>query len=573
MLWIAGIIVFIGMLFAGGYYFLREDTSKSEGKSLIKPLLKDQFTKMIVEASDSLYQVRFNHFDFNLKMGTALITDFELIADKKRFALLKTKNTAPNYLLYCKADTLRLVGFGFKKRDSVTRFDIEKVNINNPLLTVRANYNGQQVKDTSVNEKVLYKLAGKLFKRLYVARLTMPGTRVVWINNNRSIARRTVIKANIDINEFSTQSSQHGAIITIARYKHSPDSLYNIVFNNIQFATSTGNATIRHISAIPVVNKAKYNRITKFDKDRYHFEYDGIIMKGIASRRFLQRQELHMKSFTVNKLWAEVYKDYHWPKKQIVSRRNTYPNEKLQRLAIDVKVDTMRIHKGTFYHTIFPKRSGKVATFAMNDIESTYININNIEREVRNNPLATVYTTCKLMGAAKMRSTFIFNLRSGNAPFTLKSTLTSIDGTALNPLGRPLAMMEIKNGTINRMTFTLKADEYQAKGKVDLYYSDLKINMLKRDKEDDGLKNMGLVSFITNVAVPNNNPGKDGKLRQGPVNRIRKPKETFFGFIWYCMLVGASSAVMDYDPKKRKPNKNILIKIGETIAGPKDKNR
>jgi hypothetical protein len=295
------------------------------------------------------------------------------------------------------------------------------------------------------------------------------------------------------------------------------------------------------------VRKAKYNRIAKFDKDRYHFEYDGVVMKGIESRRFLQRQELHMTNFAVNKLWAEVYKDYHWPKKQVMSRRNTYRNEKLRRLAIDVKVDTMRIHKGAFYHTIFPKRSKKVATFAMNDIESTCMNINNIEREVRKNPLSTVHATCKLMSAAKMRSTFVFNLRDGNAPFIFKSTLASIDGKALNPVVRPLAMMEIKNGTISKMTISLKADEYMGKGKVDLYHSDLKINLLKRDTENDALKNMELVSFIANVAVPNNNPGKDGKLRSAPINRMRGPKETFFGFIWYCMLDGASSAIMGYD--------------------------
>lgn len=573
ILWIAGVFGFIVLLLAAGYYFLREDASRPAGKSLLKPLVKDRFTKMVIEASDSLYQVRFKHFDFNLKEGTALITAFELIPDKKRFALLKTKNAAPNYLMYCKADTLRLIGLGFKKRDSVTRFDIDKVIINNPLLTVRTRYNGNQAKDTSLKEKVLYKLAGKLFKRMYVARLVMPGTQMVWVNNNRSIERRTVIKANIDISDFSTQPSQNGAIVSIRRYKHSPSSLYNILFDNIRFEPSTGKATIKHISAKPIVNKAKYNRIAGFDKDRYHFEYDGIVLEGIESRRFLQRQELHLTNFTVNRLWAEVYKDYNWPKKKILSRRNTYPNEKLQRLAIDVKIDTMRIHNGTFYHTIFPKRSQKVATFAINDIESTYININNIELDIRKRPLATVYTTCKLMGAAKMRSTFVFNLSKVNAPFTFKSTLAPINGKALNPLIRPLAMMEIKDGTINKMTMSLKADEYRGKGNIDLHYSNLKINMLKRDKENDSLKNMGLVSFITNAAVPNNNPGKNGKLRLGPINRIRGPKETFFGFVWYCMLDGASSAIMGYDQKKKKPNKNILIKMGEAIAGPKDKDR
>jgi hypothetical protein len=80
--WIFGIILSISALLVGGYYFVREDTSRPEAKSIIKPLLKDQFTKMIAEASDSLYQVRFNRFDFDLKNGTALITAFELVPDK-----------------------------------------------------------------------------------------------------------------------------------------------------------------------------------------------------------------------------------------------------------------------------------------------------------------------------------------------------------------------------------------------------------------------------------------------------------------------------------------------------------
>lgn len=46
-----------------------------------------------------------------------------------------------------------------------------------------------------------------------------------------------------------------------------------------------------------------------------------------------------------------------------------------------------------------------------------------------------------------------------------------------------LAMMDLKQGSINKMVFKLKADEYRALGNVDLYYSNLKINMLKRDKK------------------------------------------------------------------------------------------
>lgn len=570
--WVFGILLTVAVLLVAGYLFLRHDASKPMRNSLIKPLIKDQLKDMIAEASDSLYHVRFNKFDFNLKGGKALITGFELIADKKKLEQLKANNQVPNYLLYYKADSIVLTGFGFKKRDSVMRFDVEKVLVKNPLITIRARHNGQQKEEKGLKEKALTKLAGKLFKRMYVERLVMPGAKIVWVNNNRKQEDRTVIRANIDIKGFSTQPAQNGIVVAIARYKHSiPDSLHSVIFKDIRFVSSTKSATIGHISVMPRLSKANFNKAAKYDKDRYHFELDGIEINGFDVRRFVQRQELHIKNFIVNKVWAEVYKDYHYPKKNITSRRNTYPNDKLRRLAIDVKIDTMRMHNGVFYHRIFPKRTEKVATFVITNIEQTFINVSNIEREVKKNPTATVYSAGKLMAAAPMRSVFVFNLKNSKAPFTLKTTVTSLNGLALNPLLKPLTMMDVKKGTINKMIFKLKADEYRALGNVDLYYSDLKINMLKRDKEKDTLKSMGLVSFFTNAALPNDNPGKDGKLRQGPVNRIRESKETFFGFIWYCMLDGSSSAIMGYDQKKKKPNKNILIKIGEAIAGPKDK--
>lgn len=91
----------------------------------------------------------------------------------------------------------------------------------------------------------------------------------------------------------------------------------------------------------------------------------------------------------------------------------------------------MRMHNGIFYHRILPKRSEKVATFVISNIENTFVNVTNIEREVMRNSISTVYTTGNLMDAAPMRSVFTFNLQNSNAPFTLKTTVTSLNGLAL----------------------------------------------------------------------------------------------------------------------------------------------
>jgi hypothetical protein len=565
--WLAAIAILI----AGSFFYFKQDLSKPSGQSVLKPLIRDQFKKMILEASDSLYQVRFKQFDFNIDAGKALITGFELVPDTGVFNRLVKQRRAPNYLLYYKADSVRLTDFGFKKQDSVTRFNVSKIWIKSPLITVRTKFRAQHADDTTWKEKLFFKLSHKIFKRMQADEIIMPNTNFLLVNNNRETERKTRIKANIVIKGFSTKPGVKGGVdINIAEYKHSPDSMYDIRFNKIRLSTDERLATIAHVSVTPRLSKERYYKAVGFDKDRYQFELDRITMANVNTARFLTRQELCIGTYTVNDVWAEVFKNYNWPKKKFTSRRNTYPNEKLRLLAIDVKIDTMRIRHGTFHHTIFPKKSRQTARLSLYGISGVYTNVTNIPRDIAAHPYATVITSCRLMNAAPMYLKIVFNLSKPSAPFTYYSNLTGLNGAALNPLLKPLGMMEIKSGTINKMTMTLAGDEYQAKGKIDLYYHNLKINMLKRDKEAGTLKNMGIVSFLTNAVLPNDNPGGNGKLRPGPINRIRGERETFFGFIWYCMLDGSTSAVMGYDKKKKKPNENILLKIGETIAGPKD---
>jgi hypothetical protein len=43
-------------------------------------------------------------------------------------------------------------------------------------------------------------------------------------------------------------------------------------------------------------------------------------------------------------------------------------------------------------------------------------------------------------------------------------------------------MMSIKSGTIERMETNVSADEFSAKGNVDLYYKGMTFALLKKDK-------------------------------------------------------------------------------------------
>ncbi|WP_457127259.1 hypothetical protein [Mucilaginibacter sp. HD30] len=74
--------------------------------------------------------------------------------------------------------------------------------------------------------------------------------------------------------------------------------------------------------------------------------------------------------------------------------------------------------------------------------------------------------------------------------------------------------MQVKPGTVNQMDMYIYATTTGAKGNIDLYFKDLKINLLKRDEDTDTLKKRGFLSFITNAVMPNDNPKGNGKFKK-----------------------------------------------------------
>jgi hypothetical protein len=182
-------------------------------------------------------------------------------------------------------------------------------------------------------------------------------------------------------------------------------------------------------------------------------------------------------------------------------------------------------------------------------------------------------STSNMMSTAFTRVRYNFNLVSKNGAFNAAIHMGRMDARTMNPLAAPLGLMQVKSGTINKMGMQLYATRYAAKGNIDLYYDDLKINVLKRDKETDTLKKRGFLSFVTNAVMPNDNPKGNGKFRKGPINVVREPDMSFFGLLWKSTQDGMSSAVMGIDQKKDKPDENIVIKGIKAIFKPLQKKK
>jgi hypothetical protein len=296
-------------------------------------------------------------------------------------------------------------------------------------------------------------------------------------------------------------------------------------------------------------------------------------MKNIDIERLLKRQQIHIGTMAVGSSWSEVFNNYHWPRRVRPIRRYVYPHEQLQLLAYDITIDTIKMHDGFFRYTIAARQSERTATLFMTNIESSFYHVTNNTLEKRKDPYIVCNSYSRMMGVADMRVRYIFNLASKNGAFSAFIRMGLMDAEAINPLAAPLGLITVKSGTIDKMNTSIYANEQTAKGNIDFYYHNLKINLLKRDDREDSLKKRGFLSFLTNAVMPDDNPKKNGKFRKGPINVIHDQRMSFFGLLWKCTQDGMSSAMIGIDQHKDKPDKNVAIKVIKKVIKPLQKKK
>ena len=182
--------------------------------------------------------------------------------------------------------------------------------------------------------------------------------------------------------------------------------------------------------------------------------------------------------------WSEVYTDYNYPKRKVPVRRHSDPHERLQRLAFDITIDTMNMHNGTFLYAIKAEKSDDVATFKLDNMEGQYVNItNNVDVKAVNH-FTSAHSTARVMGGAYMTNNMLFNLTDKDGAFTINSVMGSMDGKLMNPLMKPLALMEVQSLDIEKMKTVIYGNAYRGKGNIDMYYKNMKVAFVK--KKDEG---------------------------------------------------------------------------------------
>ena len=328
------------------------------------------------------------------------------------------------------------------------------------------------------------------------------------------------------------------------------DRIYKISFEDFVLNNLASTLTMRQFSLKPLLTEQQYVKQSRFQHDQYNITINNINFSGINIQKLIFKKELEIDHGSIQPI-IKIFNDKTLPP-QSKSKIGRYPHQLLQKMPFPVYVKTIDISNGQVSYRERAKKSAMIGNVFFTGLNGTISNVTNIPDRLKANPNITVKANAKFLGQATLSTIWQLPMNTSNGTFNIKGELQGMSAMSLNPLIEPLAMASVKQGQIDKVTFNMDGTNTQAVGNVSFLYHDLKVELMKRDEDNNQLKKQGLASALANTLIKNDNTSSTN-IKQ--VTYDRDITKSFFNLVWKTIFTGVKSTATG---KKENTSVDIL---------------
>lgn len=521
----------------------------------LRPVISRELKDLVLNSTDSLYHVEFSTINTNYLLGNAAISDVKIIPDTLIYQKLIRLRRAPNNLYQVSLKKLTIRNFHpfsiyLNKKLHVQQllFEHPSVVMINKQFDFNENHPPRPYKSP-------YAYISRFLKEVSVHTIDLQNSRFSYVNNNgpepeTSVADNLDITLKdwlIDANSPADPSRFYlmkDVLVSLNDYRFStPDSLYHIEMNAFSFAASTGRLNIKKFAVVPRYGEMEFGSAAGYAKDRFSIQLSDISLDRINLLLYVRKHELSAGTMNISNGFVSVFNNNELPSRG-VERMGKFPHQLLQALKQRLTIQELGLHNIDLSFAQFDKESRQKGKITFENTSGTIRNATNDPAAKAKNRQMTADLQTKMMGQGKLDVHFDFDLLSPAGAFAYRGKLVGMEGSVLNRITKPLGMVQVKSGVVQQLDFNIRADERQARGKMNFAYKNLSIGLLKKVPGKDHLVKMGLVSMLANALVIRpDNPDGSGKFVAAPVDFRRDPTNSFFSFIWQSLFQGIKYTV------------------------------
>jgi hypothetical protein len=549
----------------------------------LKPFIRNEITELVKKSTHGLYHIEFSTIRTNFITGSAAIADVKIIPDTAVFNQLIAQKKAPNNLYYIALKKLSIQHFHpwtmyFNKEAKIDLLLFDKPNVT--MVNKHFDFNENRPPRPL---KSPYDYIAKLFKSLRIEVVDFKNANFKYVNNNDSVPEiDSVANLNVTLKDWlidensSTDKTRlyllKDIVINVSNYSYAtPDSMYYIRLNQLDFSSSTGKLNIKQFGFLPRYSEASFAKINGYARDRFTIQLNNLAMDGLDLPAYVQKQELIADQLHVTDGNVSVYNNNSYPKRQI-DKTGKFPHQLLQLLKARLNIKKINLNNIDVSFAELDNNSKQIGKITFEKTSGVIVNATNMPKEKLVNPVMLANLQSYMMGQGKLVIDFAFDLNSPRGAFSYTGALTNLDGKTLNRITKPLGMIQVNRGEIRKLTFAIKADENTARGKLDFKYNNLSVALLKKEEGKQRLVRKGLISFLANnLVIYSDNPSAEGKFTAATINYKREITASFFNYIWKTLFQGVKYSV-GVSPQKEAEIKRQIAKF-EKMKEDRDERR
>ena len=553
--WIGGIIGVLILLLAGLAIYVNAKW---------KPVLTEKIKTGVNEASNHLYRINFTDVQLNLLTGTIAIDSVHLSPDTAVFNALRKKGLAPVHLFELKMKELRLTRIGILTAYFKKRINMNAIILDHPSINM-LHFDVPKKPDTVKEEKTLYQMISKSLESIHVRTIKILYADFDYLSGERRIVLNRVKNLNVNVTDLLIDSASQfdkkrfyytkDVEFEMFGYKSvSKDKMYTIKLDTLKGSAADGIVNIKSLKMIPMYPDLTFSRKYSNQKDRYDLSFNEISLKGFDFVRFNTEAVIYARSVKIGPAKVNVFMNRELPPPTFNKGRN-YPQIALQRVGIPLILDTVQFRNIDVAYTEYNPITKERGTVHIDNLKGNLLNATNDADQKKQHSHMLAKLSAVIM-KAPINININFNLLAKDGAFHYSGNIGSLNMVSLNPLAESLGLVKIESGQVQKADFDVQANLNGSHGSMHLYYTNLKVQLLKEGENGAPKKKLGFLSFLANTfVVKDANPTKGDPVRTGKIEFTRTPAASFFNLLWKGIFIGIRETVGIGAVKPKSPEK------------------
>ena len=509
-----------------------------------KPIITERIKEAIHQSTDGLYRIDFDNVRVNFVTGRMNILNIRFTPDTLVYNEMKKDSIAPRHLYTVAVAELILKRIQPWKIYLDRDLEMRSIEIEHPSLEVNftdiKNNNGTLKED----KRTAFQRLAPYLKSVKIGDIIFKNADFKYIDNSLKGGKVTALKdLYIKISDLlidsASQYDKSRLYYTKDIYAEllgyntlSIDKNYSVQIKDFRASTAGGYARMKGLRIVPRFGEMEFSQRFKFQKPRYSMNIEELQLNRVNYELLNRDRRLSASALILKRANFSIFVNRQIPD-SIRNKDMNFPQIALRRFKLNTTVDSVLLQDSRVDYSEYNPDSKRKGTVTFSRINGTISNVTNDSLSLINNKFSDVTLTSLLMDRGRLDANMKFNLKDPGGAFEFGGRLGNIDADMLNSAIRPLSLIEIKSGFIDKMVFNGTGSLIGVRGKLTCYYNDLKITLLEMSGETTRLKRKGIASIFANILIiKDDNPSPGARVRTSEFLFNRPQYSSFFNMIW-----------------------------------------